>query len=165
VAVIVMNMLVLADERHPGCVKVERTRTLVRVRARVQARQSDRALASGISPDSSACLSVRAHALIGCPTRAELARAIRRLVHDAGHPVRPMRFAVPICRSKIWRSRELLEGLAERLLSDGPLDARGLAQIRLLLSDGAGPLYDRPTADDLQPALERAIAALEVVAP
>jgi hypothetical protein len=165
VAVIVMNMLVLADERHPGCVKVERTRTLVRVRARVQARQSDRALASGISPDSSACLSVRAHALISCSTRAELARAIRRLVHDAGHPVRPMRFAVPICRSKIWRSRELLEGLAERLLGDGPLDARGLAQIRLLLSDGAGPLYDRPTADDLQPALERAIGALEVVAP
>jgi hypothetical protein len=164
VAVIVMNMVVLADERHPGCVKLERTRTLVRVRARVQARQSDRALASGISPDSSACLSVRAHELIGCPTRAALARAIRRLVDDAGHPVRPMNFSVPLCRAKIWRSRDTLEGLADRLLTDGPLDARGLAQIRLLLGDGAGPLFDRPTADDLQPALERAIAALDVVA-
>ena len=163
--VIVMNMLVLADERHPGCVKVQRIPAMVRVRARVHERQSDRALASGISPDSSARLSVRAHQLIGCPTRAALARAIRRLVDDAGRPARPMSFNVAICRSKVRRSRHTLEDLADRLLSDGPLDARGLAQIHLLLNDGAGPLYDRPTADDLAPALKRAIAALEVVAP
>jgi hypothetical protein len=162
VAVIVMNLLLLADERYPGCVKVERTRTLIRVRARVQARRSDRALASGISPDSSACLSVRAHELIGGPTRAALARAIRRLVDEAGHRVRPMSFNVLICRSKIRRSRDTLEDLADRLLSDGPLDARGLAQIRLLLSDGAGPLYNHPGANDLEAALERAIVALEV---
>lgn len=160
----VMNMLVLADERHPGCVKVERTPPLVRLRARIRARQTDRALASGISPDSSACLSVRAHELIGCPTRSALARAIRRLVDDARHPLQPMSFNIPICRSKVWRSRDTLEQLADRLLSDGPLDARGLAQIRLLLSDGAGPLYDRPTADDLEPALRRAMSALEVLA-
>jgi hypothetical protein len=160
-----MNMLVLADERYPGCVKVERTPALVRVRARVHAHQSDRALASGISPDSNACLSVRAHELIGCPKRVALARAIRRLVDDAGHPLGPRSLHVPICRSKIRRSRDTLEDLADRLLSDGPLDARGLAQIRLLLSDGAGPFYDRPSANDLAPALESAIAALEVVAP
>ena len=159
-----MNMLVLADERHPGCVRLERTRTLARVRARVRARHSDRALASGISPDSNACVSVRAHELIGWPTRAALARAIRRLIHEAGHPVTPMSFHVPLCRAKIGRSRDTLEGLADRLLTDGPLDARGLAQISLLLSDGAGPVYDRPNANDLQPALERAIAALDVVA-
>jgi hypothetical protein len=163
--VIVMNMLVLADERHPGCVRLERARPMDRVRARVRAHQADRALAAGISPDSSAHLSVRAHDLIGCPTRAELARAIRRLMYDAGRPVTPMRVKVPICRSKIWRSRDILEGLADRLLTDGPLDARGLAQIRLLLSDGAGPLYARPAADDLRPALERAIVALGIVAP
>ena len=159
-----MNMLVLADARHPGCVRVERIPPLLRLRARVWARETDRALASGISPDSSACLSVRAHQLIGCPTRSVLARAIRRLVDDAGHPLRPMSFSVPICRSKVSRSRHTLERLADRLMSDGPLDARGLAQIRLLLSDGAGPLYDRPTADDLEPALRRAMAALDVPA-
>ncbi len=155
-------MLVLADERHPGCVKLQRTPALVRVRARVHARECDRALASGISPDSSACLSVRAHELIGCSTRASLAQAIRRLVEDAGHPVRPMSFNIPICRSKVWRSRDTLKQLADRLLTDGPLDARGLAQIRLLLTDGAGPLYARPTADDLEPVVRRAMAALEV---
>ncbi len=159
-----MNMLVLADERHPGCVRLERNRPMARVRARMWALHADRALAAGISPDSSARLSLRAHELIGCPTRAELARAIRRLLNDANHRVRPRSFSVPICRAKVWRSRDTLQALADRLLGDGPLDARGLAQIRLLLSDGAGPLYARPRANDLEPALARAIAALEVPA-
>jgi hypothetical protein len=162
--VIVMNMLVLADERHPGCIRLERTPPMALVRARVRAHQADRALAAGISPDSSAHLSVRAHDLIGCPTRAELARAIRRLLNDVHHRVRPRHFSVPICRAKVWRSHDTLQGLADRLLADEPLDARGLAQIRLLLSDGAGPLYARPRADDLEPALQCAIAALEMPA-
>jgi hypothetical protein len=91
-----------------------------------------------------------------------LAQSIRRLVQDTTHPLRPLHFSVPICRSKIWRCRHTLEELADRLLSAEPLDARGLAQLRLLLSDGGGPLYGRPGEDDLAPALERVIAALEV---
>ncbi len=157
-----MTTLVLADKRNPGCVVVERCRTAVRVRVRVHARQLDRALARGVSPDSSAGLSVRAHDLIGSRARGMLAKAIRRLVDDVSHPLQPLHFTVPICRSKVWRSRHTLEELADRLLGDEPLDARGLAQLRLLLSDGAGPLYDHPSANDLEPALERAIAALEV---
>jgi hypothetical protein len=122
----------------------------------------DRALAEGVSPDSSAGLSVRAHDLIGSRARVTLAQSIRRLLDDAAYPLRPMRFTIPICRSKVWRSRQTLQELAERLLSDEPLDARGLAQLRLLLSDGAGPLYGHPGADDLAPALEHVLAALEV---
>lgn len=159
-----MNMLILADERHPGCVLVERTPAMARVRARVCVRQIDRALAAGASPDSSAGLSVRAHDLIGVRARCMLAQAIRRLVNDAVDPLRPLSFTVPICRSKVSRSRRTLEELADRLLGDKPLDARGLAQLRLLLTDGAGPLYGHPGANDLEPALERAMAALEVPA-
>jgi hypothetical protein len=62
----------------------------------------------------------------------------------------------------VWRSRDTLEEVADRLIGDEPLDSRGLAQLRLLLSDGAGPLYYRPGANDLEPALKRAVAALEV---
>lgn len=158
----VMATLVLADKRNPGCVIVARSRATARVRVRLCARQLDRALARGISPDSDAGLSVRAHDLIGARTRDSLAHAIRRLVHEATHPVRPGCFGVPICRSKVRRSRRALEELADRLVSGEPLDARGVAQLRLLLSDGAGPLYDHPSADDLQPALERVSAALDV---
>lgn len=157
-----MTTLVLTDRRNPGCVIVARSRATARLRARVCARQLDRALAQGISPDSSAGLSVRAHDLIGSRARHMLAEAIRRLVQDATHPLQPMRFSVPICRAKVRHSRRTLEELADRLVSREPLDARGVAQLRLLLSDGAGPLYHQPSADDLQPALQRVIQALEV---
>jgi hypothetical protein len=158
----VMTMLVLVDERNPGCVIVERSRAVARMRARVCARQLDRALARGISPDSRAGLSVRAHELIGVRARCTLSRSIRRLLDDALHPLRPLSFSVPVCRSKVLRSRRTLEELADRLVGDEPLNARGLAQLRVLLSDGVGPVYTRPGADDLEPALERAMAALEV---
>lgn len=157
-----MTTLVLNDRRNPGCVIVERSRATARMRARVCARRFDRELAQGVSPDSSAGLSVRAHDLIGVRTRGMLAQAIRRLVEDATHPRRPHRFTVPICRSKVRRSRSTLEEVADRLVGGEPLDARGLALLRLLLSDGAGPVFDHPGANDLEPALERVIAALEV---
>ncbi len=157
-----MTTLVLADKRDPSCLVVERSRAGARVRVRMRGRQLDRALAQGVSPDSSAVLSVRAHDLIGVRARSRLAQSIRRVVDEATHPLRPRHFAVPICRSKVWRSREALQEIADRLVTSEPLDARGLAQLRLLLSDGAGPLYDRPGANDLQPALRRVMAALEV---
>ena len=159
-----MTTLVLADKRNPGCVIVERSRATARVRVRMRARQLDRALAEGASPDSSAGLSVRAHDLIGSRARTVLADAIRRLVEDAVHPLRPLQFNIPVCRSKVRRSRRTLEAVAERLVADEPLDARGLAQLRLLLTDGAGPVYDHPGANDLEPALRRVMAALEVQA-
>jgi hypothetical protein len=74
--------------------------------------------------------------------------------------MRPLTFHVPTCRAKILRSRETLEALADRLVSSDPVDARGVARVRLLLTDGSGAIYARPTADDLQPALERTLVAL-----
>jgi hypothetical protein len=160
--VMVMTMLVLADERNPGRVIVRRAHAGSRVRAHVCAHRLDRALAAGIPPDSRADLSVRAHGLIGSRERLALARAIRRVIEDSEHARRPMRFAVPICRRKVRRSQQTLVDILERLLGHEPLDARGVAQIRLLLSDGAGPLYVHPQVDDLEPALARAVAALDV---
>ncbi len=52
--------------------------------------------------------------------------------------------------------------LAERLDSDQPVDARGVAQISALLAEVRGPVYDRSAADDLEPALQAVIQALEV---
>jgi len=161
----VMTMLVLADESKPGCVIVRRAPAGSRIRAHVRARRIDRALAAGIPADSRADLEVRAHSLIGSKERVALAQAIGRLLADARHAARARRFSVPICRRKVWRSRRTLADLVDRLLGDTPVDVRGLAQIRLLLTDGAGPLYARPGANDLEPALARAISALNVQMP
>jgi hypothetical protein len=72
----------------------------------------------------------------------------------------PLTFRIPICRAKILRSTETLEALADRLASTDPVDACGVAQVRLLLTDGSGPIYTLPTADDLEPALQRRLVAL-----
>ena len=53
-----------------------RSRALVRLLARLRTAALSAALAPGACPDSSAALSLRAHALIGPPTHLEFSRAI-----------------------------------------------------------------------------------------
>jgi len=156
-----MRKLLLTDPSHPGCIIRGRSRALTRLETHVRARALDRALAAGVSPDSSAALSMRAQMLIGNASRAGVARMIRGLLDDARHPLNPLTPHVPLCRRKILRSTRTFEELATRLLGDGPVDARGVAQIRLLLIGDGGVLSDHPHADDLEPALQEAMRALE----
>jgi hypothetical protein len=69
---------------------------------------------------------------------------------------------VRICRTKITQAGPALAELANHLVSPGPVDASGMARVKLLLRDGSSPLYRRPEADDLEDALQEAIAALEL---
>lgn len=156
-----MSTLLLTDQSNSSCIVFERKRLRTRLSARVRARALDRALAAGVSPDSSAALSVRAHTLIGATARADLARSIRRVLDDARHPFDPLTPHVPLCRRKIMGSAKSLERLAERLVSADPVDARGVAQVRLLLVGDRGALFDHPAADDLEPALEETMLAVE----
>lgn len=158
-----MSTLLLTDDSNPGCIISERSRALGRLATHVHSRALDRALAAGVSPDSSAALSMRAHTLIGHASRAGLARTIRRLIEDARHPLNPFTPHVPLCRRKIMRSARTLEELATRLLGSDPVDARGVAQIRVLLIVDGRVLYDYPGANDLEPALRDARRALEFV--
>ena len=72
---------------------------------------------------------------------------------DARHALRPLTPHAPLCRRKIIRSAQTLEELAEWLKSGDPVDARVVAQVRLLLIGDRGELYDHRAADDLGPAL------------
>jgi hypothetical protein len=129
--------------------------------AHLSATRLDRALAAGLCPDSSTLASLRARTLIGISTRRTLAQGLRHLVTAARTPVLTMT-PVPLCRRKIVDAEEMLGHLAERLSAAGPVDVRGVAQIRLLLHDGRSPVYGDPLADDLRPALHAATEALEV---
>jgi hypothetical protein len=53
--------------------------------------------------------------------------------------------------------REMLNALTDPL----PTPARGMAMVSCLLSDGAGPLYDRRRSAELGTALREAIAQLD----
>jgi hypothetical protein len=124
-------------------------------------RELDRALAIGVSPDTSVALSLRAHTLIGPRSRRRVARSIRRLIEDAQRPLGPLDPGVPVCRRKILRSRKTLEKLAARLDSVEPVNVRGAAKCSLLLNESTGPVYDRPADDDLEPAIRQMLRALE----
>jgi hypothetical protein len=121
----------------------------------------DTAIANGANPDSTAALSLRANRLISRPARRRVSRSIRRLLQLSRRPPHPIHETAPVCWRQVVRSRPLLEELAVRLASPGPVDARGVAQLRLLLTDGTSPLFGRPRAEELEAVLEAALDALE----
>ena len=157
-----MNLLLLVDRERPECVIAQPGRARTRLWTHVRATSLDHALAAGASPDSSAALSLRAAQLIRAGTRRKLARSLRRLVGQATRRSLPRASRVPLCRRKILASHELMLELAERLSGQEPVDARGVAQLRLLLIGVVGPLYEDPGADDLEPVLQAALEALEL---
>lgn len=159
---ITVTTLLLTDSERPGYVIAEHRRARTRLSVRLHASRLDRALAAGASPDSSAALSLRAAELIGDRARRDTARSLRRLVDEARHPRSVFRPCLLLCRRKVLRSRGALLELADRLVSPQPVDARAVAQTRLLLAGGGeGPLYRCPDVDDLEPAVQAVLASLE----
>jgi hypothetical protein len=55
----------------------------------------------------------------------------------------------------------LVEALADRVASYGVVAPRGVAAVRVLLTEGGGPLYARGGAAALRAALAGALEALE----
>jgi hypothetical protein len=107
-----------------------------------------------VSPEASVLLAVHAQRIVRPRACRALAATLRRLI--AGR--RP-RGTVPVSRSRVQSAAARLNAIAARLETDGPIAARGVAALRVLLSDGAGPLYRAGT--DLQDCLIRILADLE----
>lgn len=156
-----MPTLLLTDERDSACVITRRSRGRELLVIRFRAWNLDTAIAGGACPDSAAALSLRANRLISPATRLRLSRAIRRLAREAEDPPRRIHESVPICWRKVARSASTLAELADYLSGPHPVEARGVAQVQLLLRSGSSPIYSRPHADDLEEALQAAIEALE----
>ena len=58
--------------------------------------------------------------------------------------------------------RALLQALADRLLSGGPVRANGVARTLVLLRDGTGPLYDERRTRELVSSLNEALDDLDL---
>jgi hypothetical protein len=130
---------------------------------RLRAPQLDRGLCRGEPPETSVALALRAQRLVRPAARRDLARTLRRAMVLADHP--PSRTGVRACRSHVRATNQELRDLCDRLLAGGPVSAYGVAQLRALLADGCGPLYQRRSSDDLGARLRRALAALDVLGP
>jgi hypothetical protein len=157
-----MATLLLTEQPDGGYVTSQVSQTWLRVLVWMRETDLDAALARGASPDSSPMLSLRAHQLIGSTVRRRLSREIRSLLVRAERPIHPMHSTVPICRHKIIDAREALRELADQLVTPGPVDAGGIAQLNRLLRDGDGPVFRRPRDEDLEPALDAISDALVV---
>lgn len=118
----------------------------LRMRVRLHRRRLDRELAGageiGAAPDRT----LRATQLKDVATRRRLACSLRRVVAEAERPQRVLMSAVPVCRESVAPLREGLLGLADALEQPGPVNPCGVARTVVLLSDGAGPLFNTASA-------------------
>jgi hypothetical protein len=153
---VIRNVLL---ERGTTGFGVYHVRVRDRLRARVRAVALDRQLAGGVTPEANAPLALHAARVYGPSQRRLLARSLTRIA-AASEPA-STRVGVPVDAPTIRRARGEIEAVADRLGAGGPVSVRGVAQIRLLLADGTGPLYRADRPDQLRRELQSALAALD----
>lgn len=130
-----------------------------RVIARVKAHQFDRMLAVGVPAPEGSALAVHAARLASVHEREAIARSLRRTVEAAENrnTLDPARTSLHVPNVKAAKDR--FDQVTLRLHAPMPVTSRGVARLRLLLADGAGPMY-RYGRGDLEGRLGAALAAL-----
>jgi hypothetical protein len=132
-----------------------RSQWTARLRARLHAPALDRELASGTAPWRSPLHAARALALTSDRSRLGLARSLERLVEQAQCARSQSRGAVIYpCREQVMDALPAVLNIAGRLRCADPIDARGMARLKLLLSDGSGPCYVEIRRNALTNALQ-----------
>jgi hypothetical protein len=129
---------------------------VARLVARLRSGALDQELIAGVDPASCRRLAARAAQLTAPAARSELAADLERLAAASGAG---RRWAVLPHRRAIAANAAEIGELAELLRASVPLYARGLAMLRALLADGAGPVYNDRTGRVLSLALSDAHAA------
>lgn len=122
-------------------------------------------LARGADPDESSELALRTRQLCGARTRRSLAKGIERAIAQTERYSQSA--ALPVNREEVARARPLLLCLAERLRASEDVSPRGVAIVRLLLTEDTSPIMSpgwsraRATAGALEGEARSALAALD----
>ncbi len=135
-----------------------------RVISQLLAPSLDRRLAEGRAPETHLLLAARAHVLVSPVKRQRLAHAWVDLLGLARRPARLRDPRSPINRDGILSNEPEIRALLDVLVAPTPGHVRGIALLSWLLSDGAGPVYDRRRFDELRGALLQASALLDSAA-
>lgn len=129
-----------------------------RVRARLGAHKLDREVVSGVVPMPGSPLETHVARLTSVREREGIARAFRQVVDSVNTNSRAL-LRIPMLSHQINECRDVIDDITMRLHSPRPVQAEGMARLRILLSDGTGPLYcDGGTS--LNAELRDALAAL-----
>jgi hypothetical protein len=146
--------------RHENKQPIQKLRFRDRIAARWQSGRLDRELAAGRSPAGRSAIAYRARWLTELSRRRALADSLRRMIDEVqGGPSRSYVRITP-CQRRVKAASAELRRLADQLADPGPVSARGAAQARILLTDGAGPLYDPRCRESLRGHATRAIENL-----
>jgi hypothetical protein len=156
------------DKGWPAGLLVPRRRVrwplFIRARVRLRRFALDKQLARGADPRSSAELARRAKELCEPKLRRRLSSDIERAIEDASAGPRYLTASIPLNRGSVRLCQDSLLGLAQDLRSPGPVYASGVALVRLMLLDGASPLYMPSDERELLEEVHRAHAALNGLA-
>lgn len=128
-----------------------------RLRARLFAGRLDHEIEDGILPLPGSSLAVHMARLTSVEEREALARTLRQAVTELHRE----RFSarVPVHAERLAGCRDVIDDITLRLHAPRPVRARGMARLRMLLSDGSGPLY-RAGRGSLAAELRGVLAAL-----
>lgn len=159
------DRLVLHDSRGSGRLVARPLRGLDRALARAHALRLDRELCAGRPPEATWLLAARAQDLAAGRTREALARDWEHLLRVARRPRRPNTPLAAVRRDRVLAAEPDIHEMVERLRAPLPVAARGVATASTLLSDGAGPLYNRASRRDLSPDVRLATRQLDPAAP
>jgi hypothetical protein len=130
-----------------------------RVTARLRTGHLDRQLAVGVPAPAGSAQAVHQARLTSVAEREAIARALRQAVHDADAGLAPLSSRIPVHATNVAAAADLIDTIALRLHSPRPVSARGMARLRLVLSDGCGPMYSFGKGD-LSGRLGAALAEL-----
>jgi hypothetical protein len=132
---------------------------LMRVIAWMRAAKLDKEAGAGVIPVPGSPLAAHIARLESVQEREDVARCFLRLL-QAGRPdptLPPV--LISVLTERLDESRDVIYDITLRLHSPRPVQAQGVARLRTLLSDGAGPLYVKGQ-EDLDYELRHALAAL-----
>ncbi|HEX2808910.1 MAG TPA: hypothetical protein VHN80_22320 [Kineosporiaceae bacterium] len=154
-------MVVLLGDLDDAVIAKEATRREW-LAARLLAARLDRSLADGASPESSVLLALRAQYLVRPRTRRTLATTLQRILIESVRPPRRSTSPLPLCaRQRVVAVEREFQELIGRLSAPCPVPACGVAKVRVLLTEGSGPLYRVGQSTDLRSTVLAAVGALE----
>jgi hypothetical protein len=134
---------------------------LARLEATLRAGHLDRMLAVGAPVLPGSAIAVHATRITSAREREAIGGVLLRAIRESVNPPLPS-FAtarLPVHRANIVSAGVTLDVITLRLHSPRRVAARGMARLRMLLSDGVGPFYEFGRGD-LEGRLGAALAAL-----
>jgi hypothetical protein len=132
-----------------------------RMWARLFAARYDQQIEDGVTVAAGTSLAAHYLRLTSRGERDDMAHALTLLLWDAGSPRsdRDPAMRVPIRTEAVQQSGDVVQDVMARLLGPLPVRARGVARLRILLSDGRSPVY-RSGAGTFAAAMRGVLAAM-----